>query len=49
MFRINPWDCTECVGFADAPQCAAVCPADAIVLTYPVLAGALEQCIQGGK
>ncbi|MBI3693679.1 MAG: 4Fe-4S dicluster domain-containing protein [Acidobacteria bacterium] len=32
VFRINPWDCTECVGFADAPHCAAVCPAGAIVL-----------------
>ena len=23
--------CTECVGFADAPQCVEVCPADCII------------------
>ena len=31
-YRIDPRLCTECVGFADDPQCAEVCPAGAIVL-----------------
>jgi ferredoxin len=31
QFQISPLLCTECVGYADVPQCAAVCPADAIL------------------
>ena len=30
IFRINPWLCTECVGFADDPECAKACPVGAI-------------------
>ena len=26
IFQIDPARCTECVGFHDSPQCAAVCP-----------------------
>jgi ferredoxin len=29
IYIINPDLCTECVGFYDEPQCAAVCPTDA--------------------
>ena len=28
LFYIVPDKCTECVGFHDEPQCAAVCPVD---------------------
>ncbi len=31
VYRINVWLCTECLGFAEDPQCAAACPAAAIV------------------
>lgn len=30
-YEINPDKCTECVGFFDEPQCAAVCPSGACV------------------
>ena len=30
-FYIIPDKCTECVGFHDEPQCAAVCPVDCCV------------------
>ncbi|HCW52084.1 MAG TPA: 4Fe-4S ferredoxin [Clostridiales bacterium] len=30
-FVIDSDKCTECVGFYDEPQCAAVCPVDACV------------------
>lgn len=30
-YRINRYLCTECLGFADEPQCAQVCPVDAVV------------------
>ncbi len=29
IYTIDPDLCTECVGFFDEPQCAAVCPTDA--------------------
>lgn len=29
LYVIDPERCTECVGFHDAEQCAAVCPVDA--------------------
>jgi ferredoxin len=29
-YRINPYWCTECVGFAEEPQCAAARPMQAI-------------------
>ncbi|MHB2148877.1 YfhL family 4Fe-4S dicluster ferredoxin [Calditrichota bacterium LG25] len=29
IYVINPDLCTECVGYYDEPQCAAVCPTDA--------------------
>ena len=29
LFVIDPERCTECVGFHDTEQCAAVCPTDA--------------------
>jgi ferredoxin len=32
LYIIDPDLCTECVGFYDDPQCAAVCPTDACVL-----------------
>ena len=28
LFYIVPDKCTECIGFHDEPQCAAVCPVD---------------------
>jgi len=31
LFVINPELCTECVGFYDEPQCAAVCPVECCV------------------
>ena len=31
FFYIVPNKCTECVGFHDEPQCAAVCPVDCCV------------------
>lgn len=31
VFYIVPDKCTECVGFHDEPQCAAVCPVDCCV------------------
>lgn len=31
IFVINPELCTECVGFYDEPQCAAVCPVECCV------------------
>jgi len=30
-YVIDPARCTECVGYYDEPQCAAVCPVDACV------------------
>ena len=30
-FLIDPDKCTECKGFHDEPQCAAVCPVDCCV------------------
>ena len=31
LYFISPEKCTECVGFHDEPQCAAVCPVDCCV------------------
>ncbi len=31
IYVINTNSCTECVGFHDTPQCAAVCPVDSCV------------------
>ncbi len=31
IYVIDPDKCTECVGFYDESQCAAVCPVDACV------------------
>ena len=31
VYFIVPDKCTECVGFHDEPQCAAVCPVDCCV------------------
>lgn len=31
LYYIVPDKCTECVGFHDEPQCAAVCPVDCCV------------------
>jgi len=31
IYVIDPMLCTECVGFHDAEQCAAVCPVDCCV------------------
>ena len=31
VYVINASACTECVGYADAPACSAVCPAECIV------------------
>jgi ferredoxin len=30
-FEIDPDVCVECVGYFDEPQCASVCPEDAVV------------------
>ena len=32
IYYISPDKCTECVGFHEEPQCAAVCPVDCCVL-----------------
>ena len=32
VYYISPSKCTECQGFHEEPQCAAVCPVDACVL-----------------
>jgi ferredoxin len=31
IYVIDPGKCTECVGFYDESQCAAICPVDACV------------------
>ena len=31
IHRIDPAKCTECVGFFDEPQCAAVCPQECCI------------------
>jgi ferredoxin len=31
IYEIDPNKCTECVGFHEEPQCAAVCPVDCCV------------------
>jgi ferredoxin len=31
VYYISPDKCTECIGFHDEPQCAAVCPVDCCV------------------
>jgi ferredoxin len=31
LFVIDAEKCVECVGYADSPKCAAVCPTDACV------------------
>lgn len=31
IYYISPNKCTECVGFHEEPQCAAVCPVDCCV------------------
>ena len=31
IYVIDPAKCTECVGFHDEPQCAAVCPVDCCI------------------
>jgi len=31
IYVIDPDLCTECIGFADAPQCVDVCPVSCIV------------------
>ena len=31
IFFIVPGKCTECVGFHEKPQCAAICPEDCCV------------------
>jgi ferredoxin len=31
LYYISPEKCTECVGFHDEPQCAAVCPVDCCI------------------
>ena len=33
-FVINPKKCTECIGYFDTPQCAAVCPIDDTCVIY---------------
>jgi ferredoxin len=30
FYRIDPFVCVECLGFAGEPQCAAVCPDQAV-------------------
>jgi len=31
IYVINPDLCTECIGFYDEPQCANICPVEAII------------------
>ncbi|WNJ16011.1 4Fe-4S binding protein [Pontibacter sp. G13] len=31
VYYIAPYKCTECIGFHEEPQCAAVCPVDCCV------------------
>ncbi|MBE9510709.1 MAG: YfhL family 4Fe-4S dicluster ferredoxin [Bacteroidetes bacterium] len=35
IYVIDPDLCTECVGFADAPQCVDVCPMDCPGWCFP--------------
>ncbi len=35
IYRINPFFCTECVGYAEEPQCATACHVGAISLAPP--------------
>ncbi|MBL7988835.1 MAG: 4Fe-4S dicluster domain-containing protein [Chlorobi bacterium] len=44
-FYIVPDKCTECVGFFDEPQCAAVCPVD-VCLPDPNLVESKEELLQ---
>lgn len=37
-YVINPKKCTECVGFFDTPQCAAVCPVPDTCVPLPAAA-----------
>ncbi len=41
--------CTECVGFHDKPQCAAVCPADCIIIDPDNVESKEELLIKKGK
>ncbi|MCL4138409.1 UNVERIFIED_CONTAM: hypothetical protein GTU68_014463 [Idotea baltica] len=31
VYYITPLKCTECIGFHEEPQCAAVCPVDCCI------------------
>ena len=48
IFFIAPEKCTECVGFFDQEQCAAVCPVDCC-LPDPDNAEAEEQLIERAR
>lgn len=48
VFYIVPDKCTECVGFHDEPQCAAVCPVDVCLPdpNHPESRAELEQKVE---
>lgn len=48
IYLINPDLCTECVGFHDDPQCAAVCPTEACV-PNPDIVETKEQLLEKKK
>lgn len=48
VFVINVATCTECVGFHETPQCAAVCPVEACV-TDPDHVESEESLIEKAK
>lgn len=37
-YRVEPLLCTECVGYAEEPQCVEICPEDVIHLAAELLA-----------
>ena len=37
IYYISPSKCTECIGFHEEPQCAAVCPVDCCILNEDII------------
>lgn len=48
LYVIDPDKCTECVGYFDEQQCAAVCPVEAC-LPDPAYRESREQLLAKGK
>lgn len=45
IYVIDPDLCTECIGFHDEPQCAAVCPIDECCIPDPNYVETKEQLL----